>query len=108
MNVQYDAVNMNVKAYAVLGEDKRLSVTLINKEASRDVEVGIVGTRAFGSSLRLAAPSLESKGEVTLGGAAVAADGQWAANRREQLATPRGKCVIEVPAASAAFVTLVG
>ncbi|MGD0129930.1 MAG: glycosyl hydrolase family 79 C-terminal domain-containing protein [Terriglobia bacterium] len=110
VKVQYDAGNLNVKAYAVLGEDKRLSVTLINKEASQGVEVSIVGTRAFagGSLLRLAAPSLESKGEVTLGGAAVAADGQWAANRREQLATPRGKCVIEVPAASAAFVTLVG
>jgi hypothetical protein len=110
VKVQYDAGNLNVKAYAVLGEDKRLSVTLINKEASQGVEVSIVGTRAFagGSLLRLAAPSLESKGEVTLGGSTVAADGQWTASRREQLATRRGECVIPLPAASAAFVTLGG
>ena len=110
VSVQYDAGNMNVKAYAVLSEDKRLSVTLINKEASRDVEVSIVATRAFAgaSLLRLAAPSLESKREVTLGGSVVAADGQWTARRREHLATRRGECVIPVPAASAAFVTLEG
>jgi hypothetical protein len=110
VKVQYDAGNLDVKAYAVLGEDKRLSVTLINKEASQGVEVSIVGTRAFagGSFLRLAAPSLESKGEVTLGGSTVAAEGQWTASRREQLATQRGEWVIPVPAASAAFVTLGG
>ena len=110
VKVQYDAGNLNVKAYAVLGEDTRLSVTLINKEASQGVEVSIVGRRAFagGSLLRLTAPSLESKGEVTLGGATVAADGQWTASRREQLAIRRRECVIPVPAASAAFVTLGG
>ncbi|MGA2610370.1 MAG: glycosyl hydrolase family 79 C-terminal domain-containing protein [Terriglobia bacterium] len=110
VNVQYDAGDMNVKAYAVLGEDRRLSVTMINKEASRGAEVSIVGTRAFaaGSLLRLAAPSLESKSEVTLGGSVVAADGQWKARRREQLATRRGEWVISLPAASAAFVTLGG
>ena len=110
VNVQYDAGNMNVKAYAVLGEDKRLLVTLINKEASRDVEVTIVGTRAFaaGSLLRLAAPSLESNGEVTLGGSAIAADAQWTAARREELTTRGGEWVIALPAASAALVTLGG
>lgn len=108
--MQYDAGNANVKAYAVLGEDKRMSVTLINKEASRDVKVSIVGTQAFagGSLLRLAAPSLESKGGVTLGGSEIAADGQWTASRREQLATRRGEWVISVPAASAALLTLGG
>ena len=107
VDVQYDAGNVNVKAYAVLGEDKRMSVTLINKEASRDVEVSIVGTQAFagGSLLRLAAPSLESKGGVTLGGSEIAADGQWTASRREQLVTRRGEWVISVPAASAALLT---
>jgi hypothetical protein len=110
VKVQYDAGNLNLKAYAVLGEDTRLSVTLINKEASQGVEVRIVGTQGFagGSLLRLAAPSLESKGEVTLGGSTVAADGDWTASRREQLAIRRGECVIPVPAASAAFVTLGG
>ena len=110
VDVQYDAGDMNVKAYAVLGEDNRLAVTLINKEASRDVEVSIVGTRAFagGSLLRLAAPSLESKGDVTLGGSAVAVDGQWTPGHREKLATRHGERVIPVPAASAALVTLGG
>jgi len=110
VNVQYDAANVNLKAYAVLGRDQRLSVTLINKEASRDVEVSIVGTRLFarGSLLRLAAPSLESKEEVTLGGSVVATDGQWTPRRREQAANTGGEWVIAVPAASAALATLEG
>ena len=69
VEVQSDAGDLNVKAYAVLGDDRRLTVTLINKEASRDVEMNITSTQAFKrcSLLRLAAPSLESKTEVTLG-----------------------------------------
>jgi hypothetical protein len=108
VSVQYDAGNLNVKAYAVLGDDRLLWVTLINKEASQGVQVSIVGARAFasGSLLRLTAPSLESQKDVTLGGFTVAADGQWAASRREQFAIRRGECVIPVPAASAALVTL--
>ena len=110
VNVQYDAGDLNVKAYAVRGEDQRLTVTLINKEAARDVGVNIVSTRAFahGDLLRLAAPSLESKTGVTLGGSVVASDGQWTASRREQLATHGNEYAVSVPAASAAVVTFAG
>lgn len=110
VDVQYDAGNLNVKAYAVVSEDKHLSVTLINKEASRDAEVRIAGAGVFagGSLLRLAAPSLESKGEVTLGGSTVSADAQWEATHREHLTSRGGEWVIGVPAASAALVTLGG
>jgi hypothetical protein len=108
VDVQYDAGDLNVKAYAVLGDDQRLTMTLINKEAARDVEVSIASTRAFtsGSLMQLAAPTLESKGEVTLGGSAVDIDGQWGADRRKPLATQGNECALSLPAASAAFVTL--
>ena len=45
VEAQFDAGNLRVKAYAVLDEDRRLSVTLINKEASQDVEVIAAGPR---------------------------------------------------------------
>jgi hypothetical protein len=108
VNVQYDAGSANVKAYAVLGDDKRLSVTLINKEASREVEVSIAAPQVFssGSLMRLAAPSLESKEDVTLAGAAVGEVGQWEPKRREQLSNRGGECVVQLPAASAAIVSL--
>ena len=108
VQAQYDAGDVNFKAYAVLGEDQRLCVTLINKEAARDVEVTLTATRAFagGSLLRLAAPSLESKEEVALGGAVIAPDARWEASRHEQLATRGSEWVIALPAASAALVTL--
>jgi len=110
VNVQYDAGDLNVKAYAVRGEDQRLTVTLINKEASRDVEVNITGTRGFAgrSLMRLAAPSLESQTGVTLGGSAVAVNGEWTATRREPLITWGSEWTVSLPAASAAIVTLGG
>jgi hypothetical protein len=110
VSARYDAGPLNVKAYAVLGKDKHLWVTLINKEATQGVEVTIAGARhsAGGSVLRLAGPSLESKEGVTLGGAAVAADGQWQASTHEHAAARGGECVVTVPAASAAIVTLRG
>jgi hypothetical protein len=110
VSVQYDAGSLNVKAYAVLGKDRHLWVTLINKEAAQGVEVTIAGARHFagGGVLRLTGPSLEGKEGVTLGGAAVTADGQWKASTREHVAPRGGECVVSVPAASAAIVTLQG
>jgi len=109
VNVQSDAGDLNVKAYAVLGDNRKLTVALINKEASRSVDVRLIRARAFrrGSLLRLSAPSLESKGEeTTLGGSTVTSDGRWAPTRRESLAARGGEWVIPLPAASAALVTL--
>jgi len=67
VNVQYDAGDLNVKAYAVLGDNKKLTVALINKEATRSVDVRVARVRPWGrgSLMRLSAPSLESKGEET-------------------------------------------
>jgi hypothetical protein len=108
VNVQHDAGGLNVKAYAVLGEDKRLWVSLINKETSRDAEVTIAGARSFagGRLMRLVAPSLESKEDVTLGGAAVTPGARWAVSLYERVAARRDDWVLELPAASAALVTL--
>jgi hypothetical protein len=109
VNVQYDAGDLNVKAYAVLGDNRKFTVALINKEAARGVDVRLARVRALGrgSLLRLSAPSLESKGEeTTLGDSAVTADGRWKAKHRQPLVTRGGEWVIPLPAASAALLTL--
>ena len=106
--LNYDAGEVNLNAYAVLREDKRLVVTIINKDMSRDADVRIVAERHLSdaSALRLVAPSIESKAQVTLGGSAVASDGAWKAVRPEPLRTKHEECEIRIPAASAAIVDL--
>ncbi|MGA8028559.1 MAG: glycosyl hydrolase family 79 C-terminal domain-containing protein, partial [Bryobacteraceae bacterium] len=93
--VDYDPAGVNLTAYAVGSEDK-LFVTIINKDASRDADVNAVYARHLGNPtvLRLRAPSLESKTEVTLGGSA------------ETFSGKPGECQFRVPAASAAILIL--
>lgn len=108
VDVQFEASGLNVRAYAVLGDKQQLWVTLINKEASQNVDVHIVGVPDFthGRVMRLEAPSLESKSGVTLGGAEVTAEGRWTWRHREAAAMRGGECLVSLPAASAAVVTL--
>jgi hypothetical protein len=56
--------------------------------------------------VRLSAPSLAAKSGVTLGGAAVAADGSFAGTVPEALGGGRGTFTVQVAPASAAVVTL--
>ena len=108
VDVQFEASGLNVRAYAVLGDKQQVWVTLINKEASQNVDVHVVGMAGFthGRVMRLEAPSLESKSGVTLGGSEVTAEGRWTWRHREAAAMRGGECVVSLPAASAAVVTL--
>ena len=103
------AGSSNLVAYAALKHDKRLSITLINKESDVDVKVSVTGARPFkrGSVAHLSAASLESSREASFGGAAVKPDGTWKAEREEKIQSSEGKWIVHLPAASAAILTLV-
>jgi hypothetical protein len=100
---------LNLTAYAVLGDDKNLYLTLINKEhgqTGRDAGISIVKNSA-GFTRRqvifISAPANDvaaTNGE-TLGGAAIQNDGSWNGKW-----TPLDSSTVEVPAASAAIVKL--
>ena len=104
--INYEAAGLNLTAYAVLNGRKRLSIVVINKDASRGAGVTIGAEEHFvrANVLRLTGPSLESKDGVMLGGAPVAANGDWKARTVEPLRIKGGQCEIHVPAASAAIV----
>ncbi len=101
-----DAAGMNLTAYAVAGSDKRLRVTVVNKDRSLDAQVRVAAGAGFrrAHAMRLSAASIESKDGVTLGGARVGADGMWKAAQREELRVRDGGCDVGIPAASAAVV----
>jgi hypothetical protein len=56
--------------------------------------------------MRLAGPSLFALGGVTLGGASVSNDGTWKVARAEPAKIASGKVLLDVPAGSAALITL--
>lgn len=106
IHLDYDASGANLTAYAVLGDDNRLSVILINKDFGRGADVAMHVTSHFarGNILRLSAPGLESKNGVTLGNAAVGSDGEWKPEALESMGPKRGHRELHVPAGSAAIV----
>jgi len=104
--VSYDAGTVNLTAYATVDADGT-STVIVNKDEGTDANIRIAVKSKAGSArvLRLAAPSLDSRTGVTLGGAAVEQDGQWH-GRSEVARVIHGICRVHVPAASAAIVKL--
>lgn len=102
--VDCDSAGANIAAYAVVGENRSLSVTIINKEASLDTSVTLSVSKRLGDGriLRLRAPSLQSKDDVTFGGSRVLPDGTWSPQSTERLTCRAGICELQVPAGSAA------
>jgi hypothetical protein len=108
--------NFNLAAYAVLGEDKTVYLTLINKAhgaAARELQVA-VGTSpvgyARGEIIYLTAPDNDAAATagVMLGDAAINNDARW--NGAWKNLAPAGKAkfpfTVELPPASAAVVKL--
>ena len=104
--VNCDAAGLNLTSYAVDG-DSGLTVTIVNKDESRDAEVAITGTQGPGDcrALRLVGPSLQSRNGITLGGAAVDSKGDWKPRVFETVANKGGQCEIGVPAGSAVILS---
>jgi hypothetical protein len=98
----------NFTAHAVLGDDHKLRVVLINKDLTNSV----VACIAAGSPLtkaeviRLSAPSVTSTGGITLAGRAVAEDGTWVPQPGTAVPCVSGKCEVTLPTASAALLTV--
>jgi hypothetical protein len=100
----------NLTAYAVRdGNDHFL--TLINKEraGSRDVTVNLPGgIIARAEIIRLSALNADvtARTGVTLGGAAIDANGPWRGNWSDVKLDPPGHCALNLPAASAAILRI--
>jgi hypothetical protein len=106
--VQTDSGGINVTAYAVSQSQRKLVVTVINKDLNRDVTVTVrsrIPVR-HATAQRLEAPSPESKEELTFGGVAVGEDGRWQQNGAETMKIMNGSAEVRMKAASAALLTL--
>jgi hypothetical protein len=93
----------NIAAHAVFGDDGKLSLVLINKDAARSVEARISGAGSYTRAivLRLEAPSLEAQTGITFGGEAVRADGNWTDGGGETIRRQGRIFQVSLPAASA-------
>lgn len=98
----------NCNVYACIKDDNTCAVTIINKEQTRDiyytVQLGRITPRVI--VIRLAAPSVLSKDNITLAGSPVSADGTFTPAQSEFYNVNKSSIVVKVPAGSAAIVTL--
>jgi hypothetical protein len=108
VRVEYDASGINLKAYAVKGEDGPVFVTMINKEPAADVilSIEIPSATSEASLIRLRGPALEAKAGVTLAGESVTSGGEWKPEHREKVSIEQGNYKVQLPAASAAILTV--
>lgn len=98
----------NFTAHAVLGDDHKLRVVLINKELANTVVASIASgspcTKA--TVIRLSAPSALATEGVTLAGSAVTENGTWSPQPGASVSCVNGRCEVPLPAASAALLTI--
>ncbi|MDQ2711670.1 MAG: hypothetical protein M3Y24_05435 [Acidobacteriota bacterium] len=108
-SVSCDTGGINLAAYAV-SEERRLAVTLINKDETRDVDVNIAAQHSskHGGVWRLTGPSLGSKEGVMLAGAQVDSKGNWQSASTEKVLLNNGECRVHMGAGSAAVVIFEG
>jgi len=97
----------NVTAHAVLGDDGKLRVVLINKDLTKSVDVTVAAgsPRAKAEMIRLTAPTVTSKDGVTLAGSSVAENGTWTPQPGKPVEGTNGKFAVLIPATSAALIT---
>jgi len=92
-------------AHAVMGDNHKLRVLLINK----DLKTSVIASVSSGTSgtmaevIRLTAPSITSTEGITLAGNSVAKDGTWTPRPGEKVSCMSGRFEVSLPAASAAL-----
>lgn len=104
--------NLNLSAYAVLGDDKNLYLTVINKEhgaTARDAtvipdKVNFVGAQML--SLTAPGGDIAATSGETLGGGEIKNDGSWAGKWTTLPTNSLGIFAVKVPAASAVIIKL--
>src|SRR3984957_4176793 len=105
--VACDTGGINRTAYAMRQNAGAMILTVINKDLSQDATVEVAGVAARRARvMRLAAASPSALGGVTLGGAAVGGDGIWNGGQTDPVRIRDGKALLDVPAGSAALITL--
>lgn len=99
---------VNLTCHAVLGDDGQLRIAIINKDIEKhaNVRIKLANRPGQASVMRLSAPAIDAKTDITLGGAGVASDGSWQPKPPEPITGSEGKFLIEVPAASAALLVV--
>ena len=98
----------DLKAFAVRAPEGTLRVCLINKDFRRDVRVTIDPGRSFVASsvMWLEGPAADANAGITLGGASVDEFGAWAPATSKVAHLPDREITVDVPAASAAVVSM--
>ncbi|MDB5159087.1 MAG: putative glycosyl hydrolase [Mucilaginibacter sp.] len=106
--VNLNSDNPGIKAYAVVGANNHLYVTVINKNINSDAEVMLSAQKRVtnGNLIRLTGPSIASKDSITLGGSSIDKFGNWKASKITSVASQNGKFNFTVPKGSAALITL--
>jgi len=109
-----ETVDLNFAGYAVLGADKAVYVTLINKEHGangRDADVAIqAGSYSKVQTIALVAPKndVAAKDGLTLGGSGIQHDGSWQGTWSDVPSPSTGPVHVKVPASSILLVKLTG
>ncbi|MBW8863391.1 MAG: hypothetical protein JF609_00400, partial [Verrucomicrobia bacterium] len=101
--------NLNLNAYAVMGDDKNLYLTIINKEhgaGARAAEISIAQSDADFPhrqmiSLTVPGNDISATTGETLGGGEIKSDGSWNGDW-----SPLNEATLKIPAASAAIIKL--
>lgn len=108
LKTSVQAGGMNLTAYATRHKTGEIWVTVINKDAIADANAGISLPPGIenAAAYRLNAPAIDAKSGVSLGGAAVAADGTWPRPAAGAVEIRGGAARISVPHASAVIVEL--
>ena len=97
-----------VTAYGLRSDKGDIKVAVFNKNIDRRIRLSVnVGQPVQQAKvLRLHAPRIDDTTDVTFGGAPVGANGAWSPARDETLPAQSGSSTVELPAASAALLTL--
>jgi hypothetical protein len=102
-----DAGGVNLTAYATRQAGGAMTLAVINKDLSQDAAVEVTGAAPGRARvMRLSAPSISAMSGVTLGGAAIGVDGIWKGGRADPVRIKDGNALLDVPACSAALITL--
>jgi hypothetical protein len=103
--------NHNISGYAVRGDDGRLRIALIEKDATGTpvpVSLAVGGTARSGSVLSLTGQSLDSAAGVAIQGRAVGRDGHLDPGAGSRVPVHHGTVDLTIPSGSAVVITLDG
>ena len=96
-----------VTAYEVMDGQKAARMLLMNRELKNDAEVEIQLDAPYKTMqlMRLTAPSIDAKNNITLGGSGISDQGTWSASKVESVEVNGASVSVKVPRGSAVEVS---